>query len=114
MSRNALIVLAGTLIAFLCSRQGFDPFKLTGKCLKINNWIFFRNLLFIFNVVYLNVGNVGVGLPPVQLPPFSTTFNNRTYEFSDMASQLGSSIIFMPLVAILESIAITKAFCKYI
>ena len=32
--------------------------------------------------------------------------------FSGMLSELGSAIIIIPIIAILESIAIAKAFCK--
>ena len=32
--------------------------------------------------------------------------------FGDMASNLGSAFIIIPIIAILESVAIAKAFCK--
>lgn len=61
---------------------------------------------------FLLTGNVTSGLPPVQLPPFSTVVNNQTYNFGDMVSELGTSVLALPLIAILESIAIAKAFSK--
>lgn len=86
LSRNAIIVLFGTFLAWCLSENGKVPFAI--------------------------IGSVGQGMPPIGLPPFSTEYKNQTYEFPDMAKQLGTTIIFMPLVAILESIAITKAFSK--
>ncbi|XP_055588077.1 sodium-independent sulfate anion transporter-like isoform X2 [Uranotaenia lowii] len=86
LSRNAIVVIGGTLLAYGLSSTGNTPFLLTG--------------------------NVTSGLPPVQLPPFSTVVGNKTYEFSDMVSELGTSVIALPLIAILESIAIAKAFSK--
>lgn len=58
-------------------------------------------------------GNVGAGLPHFNFPPFSTTVGNQTFDFEHMAERYGGSIIFIPLVAILEHIAIAKAFGKY-
>lgn len=106
LSRNAVIVIFGTALAFIFSTYGQTPFKLTGNA-------FFQTLFSVLLIFFYISGNVGTGLPPLQLPPFSTVFNGTSYGFDDMAKQLGTSIIFMPLVAILESIAITKAFCKY-
>ncbi|KAL9693744.1 hypothetical protein quinque_013029 [Culex quinquefasciatus] len=86
LSRNALVVIGGTVLAYLLSMGGETPFLLTG--------------------------NVTSGLPSFQPPPFSTVVNNQTYSFSEMVSELGSSVIALPLIAILESIAIAKAFSK--
>jgi len=86
LGRNAVVVILGTLLAFILSSYDQEPFKLTG--------------------------NVDSGLPPFEIPPFSTTVGNRTLTFVDMASELGSAFIVIPLIAILESIAIAKAFAK--
>lgn len=53
-------------------------------------------------------------MPAVGLPPFSTEFNNQTYDFIDMVKQYQSSIAFVPLIAILEHVAISKAFGKIV
>ncbi|KXJ78346.1 hypothetical protein RP20_CCG004936 [Aedes albopictus] len=86
LSRNAIVVIGGTVLAYCLSTDGVAPFQLTG--------------------------NVTSGLPPVQLPPFSAVVHNQTYSFTDMVSELGTSVIALPLIAILESIAIAKAFSK--
>ncbi|XP_065076353.1 sodium-independent sulfate anion transporter-like [Ochlerotatus camptorhynchus] len=86
LSRNAIVVIGGTILAYLLSTDGEAPFQLTG--------------------------NVTSGLPPVQLPPFSTVVNDQTYSFTQMISELGTSVIALPMIAILESIAIGKAFSK--
>ncbi|PNF43810.1 hypothetical protein B7P43_G07765 [Cryptotermes secundus] len=57
-------------------------------------------------------GNITQGLPEFKIPPFefydSTT--NHTVSFTDMCSTLGTGLIIVPLVALLENIAICKAF----
>lgn len=59
------------------------------------------------------IGAIPPGLPSLALPPFSTTRGNDTLSFIDMASELGSGIIVLPLVALLENIAICKAFGEF-
>uniref|UniRef100_A0A182MJ89 STAS domain-containing protein n=1 Tax=Anopheles culicifacies TaxID=139723 RepID=A0A182MJ89_9DIPT len=86
LARNAIVVIGGAALAYYFSTIGCKPFSLTGA--------------------------VTPGLPPVGLPPFTTVLNNQTLGFSEMTSKLGSSIIALPLIAILETIAIVKAFSK--
>ncbi|XP_053684275.1 sodium-independent sulfate anion transporter-like isoform X2 [Sabethes cyaneus] len=86
LSRNAIVVIGGSLLAYGLSTEGVVPFLLTG--------------------------NVTSGLPPFQLPPFSTVVNNQTYTFTDMVSELGTSVLALSLIAILECVAIAKAFSK--
>nr|XP_049463847.1 sodium-independent sulfate anion transporter-like isoform X1 [Anopheles coluzzii] len=86
LSRNAVVVIGGAALAYYCSTFGSKPFSLTGT--------------------------VTPGLPPIKLPPFTTVLNNETLAFNEMTSMLGSSIIALPLIAILETIAIVKAFSK--
>uniref|UniRef100_A0A4Y0BLH5 STAS domain-containing protein n=1 Tax=Anopheles funestus TaxID=62324 RepID=A0A4Y0BLH5_ANOFN len=86
LARNAVVVIGGAALAYYFSTAGCNPFSLTGT--------------------------VTPGLPPVGLPPFTTVLNNQTIGFSEMTSKLGSSIIALPLIAILETIAIVKAFSK--
>lgn len=57
-------------------------------------------------------GEVKPGLPELSLPPFSATVGNHTYTFSEMASTLGSAIFVVPLLSILENIALAKVFCE--
>lgn len=54
------------------------------------------------------------GLPQLSPPPFSATVGNHTYTFVEMASTLGSAIFVVPLLSILENIALAKVFCKFI
>lgn len=57
-------------------------------------------------------GNITQGLPEFKLPPFEFYDNtaNHTVTFIDMCSTLGTGLIIVPLVALLENIAICKAF----
>lgn len=84
LGRNAIVVMTGMIIAFCFSSYDPEPFKITGNIIE--------------------------GLPPFALPPFSTVHDNKTYNFLDMTTELGSSIASVPLIAILESIAVAKAF----
>jgi sodium-independent sulfate anion transporter 11 len=59
-------------------------------------------------------GHVKQGLPDVSVPPFKGNIGNETYDFLDMVSVMGSGCIVVPLLSILETIAIAKAFCKYL
>lgn len=86
ISRNAIVVILGILIAYIFYINEMEPFNLTG--------------------------NIRSGLPEFQLPPFSTNFNGEEFTFKDMVRALGFSLITIPLVSILESVAIAKAFSK--
>ncbi|XP_061711867.1 sodium-independent sulfate anion transporter-like [Cydia pomonella] len=85
LGRNAVVVIIGMIIAYLLKiSTGTEPLIL--------------------------IGDIGSGLPKIEPPPFSTTVGNETYTFSDMMSVLGPQSLVLPLVAILESVAIAKAF----
>ncbi|XP_026729131.1 sodium-independent sulfate anion transporter-like isoform X2 [Trichoplusia ni] len=83
-ARNALVVFGATILAYLLRLRGLTPFALTGK--------------------------IDGGLPDFGPPPFETVVNNQTLNFDDMMTVFGGEGIVIPLVAILESIAIAKAF----
>ncbi len=95
-ARNAIIVIACTLLAY-----GLDPEIPPGGS---------RNTTFILT------GNIEAGLPAFQAPPFSfnDTVTETFYNFNGMVSELGIAILILPLLAILENVAIAKAFCKKI
>lgn len=86
LSRNALAVIIGILLAYFLTSDGVEPFKLTGK--------------------------IQAGLPPFKPPPFNTTISGVEYTFKEMVSELGSSLITIPLISILETVAIAKSFGK--
>lgn len=87
-ARNAIVVIFGGLIGYLCYDGAESPFVL--------------------------VGYVPPGLPDVVPPPFSVTTDNETLNFIDMVSNLSTGIIVLPLLTILENIAICKAFGKLV
>lgn len=88
LARNALIVIIGSTIAFALTTDGQPPpFALTGQ--------------------------IQAGFPPIGPPPFSTQVGNETIGFGAMAGTLGTSILSIPMVAILEIISVAKAFCKF-
>lgn len=67
------------------------------------------------------IGDIPQGLPSVKLPPFSipAVLNETSgvilkpeQGFADIVSELGSGLIVVPLIALLENIAICKAFAN--
>lgn len=87
-SRNTILVVVSGIIGYLLYDDGVAPLQL--------------------------IGVVPQGLPVFQPPPFSDTGNyNGTVEaisFITMLENLSSGIIVVPLVGLLEDIAICKAF----
>ncbi|XP_011052627.1 PREDICTED: sodium-independent sulfate anion transporter-like isoform X3 [Acromyrmex echinatior] len=86
LARNAIVVMVGILIAYELYSHDLKPFQITG--------------------------NITEGLPPFSLPPFTIINGNHTYTFTEIVGELSSSILSIPFIAILESIAIAKAFAK--
>uniref|UniRef100_A0A6P7FX47 Sodium-independent sulfate anion transporter-like n=1 Tax=Diabrotica virgifera virgifera TaxID=50390 RepID=A0A6P7FX47_DIAVI len=89
--RNAILVIICALIGYVYCSIGEPPF--------------------------LVIGEVPQGLPRFQPPSFGYTKEvNGTvvqeYTFMEMLSNLGSGIIIVPLVGLLENIAICKAFAN--
>lgn len=98
VGRNAIVVIITALVAFGCDPELPD---VEGS---------------IKNTTFILTGNLDGGIPKFQLPPFSVkneTTGDTTAEFGDMISELGAAIIILPLMAVLENIAIAKAFGKY-
>ncbi|XP_013099547.2 sodium-independent sulfate anion transporter isoform X2 [Stomoxys calcitrans] len=86
LSRNALAVIVGIVLCYCLSHDGWLPFRASGEITK--------------------------GIPPFKPPPFSTTVNGTKVTFGEMVTDLGASLASIPLISILESIAIAKAFSK--
>lgn len=115
-SRNALLVILSGLLGY--SFREDSPFKLVGKNNKLRSIIDYVNILLtvlLLNILIFLTGYIPDGMPNVRLPPFSyTKDDNTTVTFIDMASNLGSGILVLPLISLMEDIAICKAFCKLI
>lgn len=71
---------------------------------------------------FLLIGDIPPGLPSIQIPPFSISeLRNETTDevlqkgesFSEMVQNMGSFLIVIPLIALLENISICKAFGKH-
>ncbi|KAH8405048.1 hypothetical protein KR222_005641 [Zaprionus bogoriensis] len=88
--RNALVVLVSSVLAYTqCKQMDSCPFILTGK--------------------------VKSGLPSLAVPKFETTVLGKngthvTQGFEQMLSELGPSMIILPIIAVLGNVAISKAF----
>lgn len=61
-------------------------------------------------MIFSLLGFVEPGLPQFKLPPFSTVIDNNTCSFNCIMSDVGSGIAVIPIISILESIAIASAF----
>ncbi|CAH2037352.1 unnamed protein product, partial [Iphiclides podalirius] len=85
-SRNAIIVLLCSIMAFFLERHSESPFKLTGT--------------------------VKDGFPTWRAPPFRTEHGGRNVTFIEMCSDLGSSIVLVPIIGVLGNVAIAKAFAS--
>ncbi|GBP68186.1 Sodium-independent sulfate anion transporter [Eumeta japonica] len=85
--RNAVVVVAGGVLGYWLTvrGQGATPVRLMGP--------------------------IPSGVPTPHLPPFGyTRADNTTADFVDMVSELGSGVLVIPLIVLLEDIAICKAF----
>ncbi|XP_039595140.1 sodium-independent sulfate anion transporter isoform X1 [Polypterus senegalus] len=83
-ARNAVVVLSAAVVAFVFTDHNLDVFTLTGKTAK--------------------------GLPPFRPPFFSEKTENETLSFKDITEDLGAGLAVIPLMGLLESISIAKAF----
>ncbi|XP_038113609.1 sodium-independent sulfate anion transporter [Culex quinquefasciatus] len=87
-SRNAILVVVCGAIGYVFQSSAQAPFKL--------------------------IGEIPPGMPSFQAPLFSLTANEnssgRAESFSEIVSGLGSGLIVVPLIALMENIAICKAF----
>lgn len=98
-----MVVVSGAL-AYVFEAHGSHPFILTGRFEELGSWVEI--------MVWIFAGFVKPGLPSISPPPFSTQVGNTTYSFIDMTSTMGTAILVVPLLSILENIALAKVFCK--
>ncbi|XP_030370467.1 sodium-independent sulfate anion transporter [Scaptodrosophila lebanonensis] len=95
-SRNAIVVVGAAVMAMYLEHIGHNPFRLTGY--------------------------IPPGLPTFKLPPFSIEAvpGNATAgieevpaeSFFDMVQDLGYGLIIVPVIAMLENVAVCTAFAK--
>nr|XP_054501187.1 LOW QUALITY PROTEIN: sodium-independent sulfate anion transporter [Agelaius phoeniceus] len=85
-ARNALVVLSAGLVAYSFQVMGCQPFRLTGS--------------------------IPQGLPAFQPPRFSLAVPNGTVPFPSMVQDMGAGLAVVPLMGLLESVAIAKAFAS--
>lgn len=87
-SRNAILVIVCGAIGFIFDSSAGAPFNL--------------------------IGFVPPGLPTFQAPPFSLnateSITGKPESFSEMVTSLGSGLIVIPLISLMENVAICKAF----
>ncbi|XP_051175827.1 sodium-independent sulfate anion transporter-like isoform X2 [Leptopilina boulardi] len=59
---------------------------------------------------FILTGHVKQGLPDFKLPPMESRVGNETYGFFNMVSIMGSGCFVVPLLSLLETIALAKVF----
>nr|CAD7202874.1 unnamed protein product [Timema douglasi] len=115
-SRNAVLVIICGLVGYQLSQQGEVPFKLIEVSCELSvSTKEATGLLCMKEGEQTgeeeNTGYIPPGLPAFQLPPFGfTRVSNTTVTFYEMTTSLGWGILILPLVGLLENIAICKAF----
>lgn len=63
---------------------------------------------------YHILGKIPSGLPAFQFPKFSIAGDNTTeIGFFEIISNMGSGILVLPIVALIENLSICKTFCKW-
>ena len=99
-ARNAIVVVVCLVIAMVMDPEGHSCKTHPDQC------------------VFSLTGKIEGGLPAFQPPPFSIEVNItkesgsweiKDFGFGDMVSTLGAAIVIIPVIAILESVAIAKA-----
>lgn len=73
---------------------------------------FFYNASPLHEEPFKVIGFVPAGLPSFELPNFSVTRDNVTIGFLEMCAEMGQGVFVLPLIALLENIAICKAFAN--
>ena len=116
-ARNAVVVVVCALMAY-----GFDPVLPDGDsdltASNLDHMEDTHKMTVTHNTTFILTGNIQRGLPAFQAPPFSTNVTDghgvfHYTPFSEMVGNLGSAIIILPLIIILENVAIAKAFGKW-
>lgn len=83
-ARNAIVVIVASGMAAALYENGVEKFTLTG--------------------------NITSGIPSFKPPSFTLVDGNRTYTAHDFFENLGLGVVMVPLVGIIEIIAVGKAF----
>merc|ERR1711894_467810 len=113
-ARNAVVVVVCALMAY-----GFDPVLPDGdsnlSASNLDHMEDTHKMTVTHTTTFILTGNIQRGLPALQAPPFSTNVTDghgvfHYTPFSEMVGNLGSAIIILPLIIILENVAIAKAF----
>jgi len=85
------------------------PFKVIGKYVVVSLGIKYPWSIYILYVT----GKIPAGLPDFDFPKFSITRDNgTTVGFFEMVSDMGSGVIVLPIIALIENLSICKTFCQ--
>lgn len=85
-ARNAVVMVATGILAYYLSIYSIGSLSLTGE--------------------------VKSGLPPIIVPAFTLNKHNITYTTGELFSKIGSGFAIVPLLSLIETIAIGQAFAR--
>lgn len=91
-ARNAVVVVSAGLVAYTIHTQHITSCKVE-DCITLT-------------------GKIDEGLPPFEAPQFQEVEGNKTLTTGDLAGRMGVGLFIVPLMGLLESIAIGKAFAR--
>lgn len=106
ISRNAFVVVATTILAYVLSLSDLQPFTLTRKLINIPDQN--QNMFCSPSPS----GDVPSGLPNLSVPITSYANGNITLDFISLVQELQLGIVMVPLVSILGNVAVAKSFGK--
>lgn len=109
-SRNAILVIVCGALGYFFVSENRNMVSLKQNA---TTDLCFNKTEVLDESPFIVIGFIPPGLPEFKIPPFGYTKNNTYVSFTDIMGTLGSSMIVLPLIALLENIAICKAFCKW-
>lgn len=112
-SRNAFLVLLSGFLGYYFVMQSAELREQLRSDNSTDSTEFTNvSTVQIEEAPFILTGFIPQGMPELQVPPFGFGSNEKYVSFITMISDLGIHLIILPLIALLENIAICKAFCK--
>lgn len=107
---NVLVVIVSSAIAYFSMNYDESPFKLTGTYNSYHIKSFNKTIIQYF--IYL--GKINSGIPQFRIPFSDYEDEDEKFSFVEGVSRLWPGVIVVPLVSILSTVSVAKAFSKYV
>lgn len=105
---NLLVVIVSATVAYFLVKEGHSPLALTGNNIII---VIFLRYLNVFTIC-ICIGKIVNGIPNFRSPFSDHEDNDEKFTFFEAVQNLWPGIIIVPLVSILSTISIAKAFSE--